>query len=176
MRKGKKVLATFLLFAVRILIQDLYSFTMLGLSTNSVYLILILAFLVILVLSVLAQNRFRIRSANGTEDISQNNIDNTASETVAPKNTLNDFRYPGSELVSASFNNLILQSSDDVNAVTDWYANKIRDLNLNSVSKILTNSNDNILKTISASSSNQSVYIQITKRSGSNTTKITVER
>ena len=87
---------------------------------------------------------------------------------------ISDFKYPNSTEVNSSGNTLNLQSSDDPKNITDWYKNKIKDLNMNAKSFITTTTNGNVLNKLVGSNGKKEVRVDIEKSTASNTTNIAI--
>lgn len=87
---------------------------------------------------------------------------------------LSDFKYPNSSPVGNLENGIKLESSDNPNAITDWYQEKIRSLEFKSKSFVQTKTNGNVLNKLVAASGNKEVRVEIEKSADSSKVSITV--
>ena len=87
---------------------------------------------------------------------------------------MSSFVYPGSIILNQSGNKMTLQSTDDPQAITVWYKEKIISLSMKAQSFVQTNTNGNILNKLVGASAGFKVKIQIEKNSSSNITEIKV--
>lgn len=109
-----------------------------------------------------------------------------AVNTVTPKPTslptpaldesfgLNDFTYPGSEIVSSSFNSLLLRTISDPDKVTAWYKEKIGSLNMSVKNFVTTKTNGNILNKLVGVKSGLEVGVEIKKEEGLSSSEVLV--
>ncbi len=82
--------------------------------------------------------------------------------------------YPNSTVKSSSGNNLSLESNDNSDAITEWYKNKIRGMNMNTKTFVKTNSNGNILNKLDGVGQGTEVRVEISRQRDQPLTKITV--
>ncbi|MBI2021758.1 hypothetical protein HYS93_02650 [Candidatus Daviesbacteria bacterium] len=106
-------------------------------------------------------------------------VPTTATTKPSPSNSTNnsslkDWQYPGSIIIDSSQTSLVLESSADTNQITDWYKEKIRNLNMNTKTFVVTSSNNNVLNKLVGKGSSAEVKIEISKPDGSETSKITI--
>lgn len=85
---------------------------------------------------------------------------------------LSDLKYPNSTIISENNSNLTLENSDDPTIITNWYKDKIRQLNMTTKSFVSTNNNNNILNKLVGSKANLELTVDISKQNGQNTTQI----
>lgn len=83
----------------------------------------------------------------------------------SPSTNINDYVYPGSQIISSSANNLSLKSIDDPQVIIAWYETKING-GFSSRSDSVTNSNGNVNATLSATTNSQKINITIQKTAG----------
>ena len=76
---------------------------------------------------------------------------------------LDDFYYPGAEVVSLSGNSFQLRSFDDVQEITDWYKGVINDRNMSIKTFIQSNSNGQISNQLIGVGQKEQVKITINK-------------
>lgn len=105
----------------------------------------------------------------------------TVTSTSAPssvpsptQSNINSFIYPGSIKVSGERNSLVLQSTDDPQAITNWYKEKINSIGMNAKSFVQTNANGNILNKLVGAKSGFKISIEISKKSNEENVKISV--
>lgn len=96
------------------------------------------------------------------------------SQPTDHSSSLDQFIYPGSKVSQKTQNSLDLESSDNTDKITDWYKNKIKSLNLNTQTFVVTNSNDNVLNKLISAGSEKRINVEIKKEPGSNKTQISV--
>lgn len=87
---------------------------------------------------------------------------------------LDNFIYPGSEMVSSNDSSLQLRSSSDVDNITDWYKEKIRSLNMNVKSFVTTKTNDNVLNKLVGANGNSEISVEVKKEPKNNYSEISV--
>lgn len=85
-----------------------------------------------------------------------------------------DFKYPQSNQISSSGNNLILESNDSYDLITNWYKEKIRSLGFKSKSFVQTKTNGNILNKLVGASGSTEVMVEIKKSAEISIVSITV--
>jgi hypothetical protein len=98
----------------------------------------------------------------------------TSAPTSPPNISLNDYIYPGAQIVSSAGTTINLTSTDDSNSIVSWYKNKISG-NFSSKSESISNANGNVSALLGASSSSQSITITIQKSATESNTNIQVE-
>lgn len=84
----------------------------------------------------------------------------TPTSTPTP---LNSFKYPNSTQISNGVE-LILQSFDNPQTITDWYKNIITGNGLKTTSFIQTNTNGEILNKLVGANNNSEVRVEISKQ------------
>ena len=85
-----------------------------------------------------------------------------------------NFLYPGAHAEKNPDGSYTLLSNDDPGQITQWYQNKIAAHNMHSTSVSQTNSNNNILNVLDASSDTLEVKVTIERPAGNQTTTIVV--
>ena len=100
-------------------------------------------------------------------------IPTSNKENVVP-NSYSDFYYPGATTKEQTDSRLVLESSDDAGKITDWYKKKINDKNMSAVSFVSTTANDDVLNRLEGAENEETVSIEIERKSGSATTTISV--
>lgn len=88
---------------------------------------------------------------------------------------INDYRYSNSSVKEESGNRLSLESSDDPNAITNWYKEKLKSQNMNVNSFVTTSSNGNILNKLVSANGSIKISVEILRKSSDNTTEINVK-
>src|SRR3989344_5032212 len=61
--------------------------------------------------------------------------------TLSSQQNLSSFIYPGSIILNQSGGEIILQSTDDPQVITNWYKEKITNMGMNAKSFVQTNTN-----------------------------------
>jgi len=84
------------------------------------------------------------------------------------------FVYPGSIILNQSGNEATLQSTDDPQAITNWYKEKIISAGVNAKSFVTTNTNGNILNKLAGAKSGFKISVEISKKSNESVVKISV--
>jgi len=87
------------------------------------------------------------------------------SPSPEPTTNINDYVYPGSQIISSSTNNLSLKSTDDPQTVISWYEAKING-GFSDRSDNVTNTNGSVNATLSATGGSQKINITIQKTAG----------
>lgn len=119
------------------------------------------------------QDQKEILSVSATPSHSSNNSQVTIKKEVKDNSStpqtfnLSDFKYPNSNQSSGSGNNIILESNDNPDLITDWYKEKIRSLGFKSKSFVQTKTNGNILNKLVAASGNREIRVEIEKSANS---------
>ncbi|KKR30476.1 hypothetical protein A2715_04400 [Candidatus Woesebacteria bacterium RIFCSPHIGHO2_01_FULL_39_32] len=114
-----------------------------------------------------------VPSTDGEKVLSE---DSELSETSTPYPTktsdqvsnlfIEDYTYPGATITSTSANTLTLESQGNVDAITDWYKDKIQSTGMNVKTFVVTKANDNVLNKLGGSNSDQEVNVEIEKKFG----------
>lgn len=86
-----------------------------------------------------------------------------------------NLKYPNSTVVSQNGSTTIYESSDNADAITDWYKKEIEDLNMNVKSFVTTKTNGKILNKLVGSDGKVEIDVEITKPSEEDTVKISVK-
>lgn len=94
------------------------------------------------------------------------------SKPDQPSQTIWDFQYPGSDVISKTETTVTLESSDDPKKITDWYKDKIKAMNMNVNTFVQTSTNGNVLNKLVGANGEAEVRIEITKQNGSQIVKI----
>lgn len=87
---------------------------------------------------------------------------------------IEDYKYPGATITGASTNTLTLELQGNVDAITDWYKDKIQSTGMNIKTFVVTKANDNVLNKLSGSNANQEVNVEIEKKFGESSVLIRV--
>lgn len=85
-----------------------------------------------------------------------------------------DYKYPNSETVSSSDTSLLLNSTDNVGVITDWYKEKIKESGMNVKTFVTTKANDNILNKLVGANGEKKVRIEISKNGEGSTVRISI--
>lgn len=88
---------------------------------------------------------------------------------------VNDLRYPNSTIISQGGGKLSLQSSDSPDTITKWYEQKISSLGMNANSEVITETNGNVLNSLSGGNGKTTISVKISKSSGGATVSIEVD-
>jgi hypothetical protein len=96
----------------------------------------------------------------------------TQTATPGPTKTdgsfnISNFIYPGSSVQNRS-------DSDDTDAITEWYKNKIKSLGVNVKSFVTTKANDKVLNKLVGANSELEISVEISKDQGVSVARITV--
>lgn len=116
----------------------------------------------------------------GSQQLDKPSSDQSLSETEAtntPKpsqNNVSSLQYPNSQTVSSGDNSLILNSTDNVDTITDWYKEKIKGEGMNVTSFVTTKTNDNVLNKLVGADGEREIRVEITKQAGSSNVKISI--
>lgn len=95
----------------------------------------------------------------------QPSVTEFVSPILSPQPTnqlLTEFKYPNSEQLSNN-NNLVLNSTDNPQVITDWYKNEITAKGFTTTSFVQTNTNGEILNKLVGSNGNKEVRVEISK-------------
>ena len=101
-------------------------------------------------------------------------IPSTSTPIPSSQINMSSFVYPGSIILNQSGDEMTLQSTDDPQAITNWYKEKITGMGMNAKSFVQTNTNGNVLNKLIGAKAGFKVKIQIEKNSSSNITEIKV--
>ena len=91
-----------------------------------------------------------------------------------PSQSISDFQYPSSSIISKTNFQTNLESTDDPKKITDWYKEKIKSIGMKATSFVQTNTNGNVLNKLVGATGNQEVRIEITKQNNNAVVKIAV--
>jgi hypothetical protein len=101
----------------------------------------------------------------------------SVSATPAPSpQPIREYIYPGAETVSSTSVKLELETTDNAAAVTEWYKNKIKELQFNAQSFSSTNTNGVIFNKLSAAKPGEKIEVTIKKDQNTSNVLITVDR
>ena len=81
-----------------------------------------------------------------------------------PSATLTQFTYPNAAIGSQSDGSMTLTSTDDPQAITDWYKNKIKELGMSTRSFVQTKTNGNVHNVLAAAKNDDEIKVTITKK------------
>ncbi len=84
------------------------------------------------------------------------------------------FALPGAKISYQDGSAINLESTDDSDAITDWYKNKIESLGYNAKSFVKTKTNGNVKNSLVGADGKTEIRVEITKAPGENATKIFV--
>jgi len=84
------------------------------------------------------------------------------------------WQYPNSSIITKSETALILESNGDVDAITDWYKEKIKAMGMNAKSFVVTKTNGNVLNKLVGDNGNIEIRVEISKSAGESTVRIVV--
>lgn len=102
---------------------------------------------------------------------------NNPTPTTKPEgNNNNGFIYPGATLKSNSSGNLILESNDSPDTITDWYKNEIKNQGVNVTSFVTTKTNGNVLNKLAGANGEKEINVEIERKEGTSTTLIQVKQ
>lgn len=82
--------------------------------------------------------------------------------------------FPGAKIAYQDSSALNLESTDDSDAITDWYKSKIESSGYNAKSFVKTKSNNNVKNSLVGADGKTEIHVEITKSPDSNVTKIFV--
>lgn len=97
----------------------------------------------------------------------------STNPTPNPTSNLNDFVYPGSQIISQSGTSLSLQSSNDPQTIINWYESRVNGT-FSGRSDSITNTNGNVNALITASNNSEDINIVIQKDNGGLYTSIEI--
>jgi hypothetical protein len=84
------------------------------------------------------------------------------------------YQYPNSEIIDFSDNSLSLTSTDETDAIINWYKEKIRGEGMNVKTFVTTKANDEVLSKLVGADGQEEIRIEISKIDDMATTKISV--
>jgi len=90
------------------------------------------------------------------------------------ENTILDYQYPNSEIINSSNNPLFLTSTDETDAIIDWYKEKIGNEGMNIKTFVTTKVNDEVLSKLVGVDGQKEIRIEILKTNGKADTEISV--
>lgn len=98
--------------------------------------------------------------------------------TPAPLTTpgSDDWKYPGSSVISRGTDRLSLETPDEPATVTSWYENRIRTLGYSARTSVRTQTNGNTENKLAASGRDGTISITVTRNSGGRVTSVTVAK
>jgi len=99
----------------------------------------------------------------------------TPVPTIPPTDP-DGFIYPAATIGSQSNGSVTLTSTDDAQTITDWYRNKIKQLNMNVRSFVQTTANDTVNNVLTAAKNESKIKVTITKRDGDSDVSIVISR
>ncbi|MBU0569840.1 hypothetical protein KKB40_03595 [Patescibacteria group bacterium] len=85
-----------------------------------------------------------------------------------------DYQYPNSEIVNSSDNSLLLTSTDETDAIINWYKEKIRNERMSVKTFVTTKINKEVLSKLVGADGEKEIRIEISKTDNSATTEISV--
>lgn len=88
--------------------------------------------------------------------------------------TTSAFMYPNARQERFEDEKIKLETTDNPDAVTDWYKNKIKSFSMSAKSFVQTNTNGNVLNKLVGDNGEIEVRIEITKKANDSVTKISV--
>lgn len=98
----------------------------------------------------------------------------TLTSVPSLQKDIKNFIYPGSIILKQSQKEMTLQSSDDPSVITNWYKEKITNLNMNAKSFVQTNSNGHVVNKLIGANTEFKVTIEIERNSSSSISSIKV--
>src|SRR3989344_2539018 len=101
-------------------------------------------------------------------------IPSTSTPTPFFQINMSSFIYPGSTILNQSEDKMILQSTDDPQAITDWYKEKITSMGMNAKSFVQTNTNGNVLNKLAGAKSGFKISVEVSKKDNQEKTEISV--
>jgi len=119
------------------------------------------------------------------EVIEENKIDATPTFSESPtsfpnsptfqKSGMESYKYPGAKVINFSDREILMQSFDDPDVITNWYRSIIQNQNLNVKTFVTTKTNDNVLNKLVGVSQEFEIEVVIEKKSGENIIRISIE-
>lgn len=98
----------------------------------------------------------------------------TLTSASSSQKNIRSFIYPGSTILNQSGDEITLQSTDDPQAITNWYKEKITSMGMNTKSFVQTNTNGNVLNKLAGSDGEHKVEIKISKKNNESAVEISV--
>jgi hypothetical protein len=112
-------------------------------------------------------------TTNTSSNTSDPKIDPTdASPSASP--IMDDWQYSSSTKAGSEGETTVYQSNDDPDMITNWYKDRITNLNMSVKNFITTKNNEQVLNKLETAQNNQKVSIEISKNPGNSQTKIKV--
>lgn len=90
------------------------------------------------------------------------------------QNNISAFIYPNSTKISSEKNSIFLESTDDSQAITNWYKEKITGMGVNAKSFVQTNTNGNVLNKLVGANGVSQVAVEISKQNSESKTVIKI--
>ncbi len=97
------------------------------------------------------------------------------TQTANNNTDISSFIYLNSTTISSGNKNLILQSFDDPQVITNWYKDRITNIGMSAKSFITTNTNGDILNKLAGANGSMQVEVTISKKSSESRVKIKIE-
>jgi hypothetical protein len=98
----------------------------------------------------------------------------TSTPTVKTVFSMDAFLFPGAKVVNINSVEARLTSSENPDAITEWYKQKIISFGMNVKSFVTTKANDNVVNKLAGADGSREVNIEITKAVSDSEAKITV--
>lgn len=108
-----------------------------------------------------------------TEFQQQLNIPSPTKTSNQPQDILS-LQYPNSTITGKGESSLFLESRDDHTAITSWYKDKIKSMNMNVKTFVTTNTNGNVLNKLVGANNLTEVNVEITKQSDQSVVKMNI--
>lgn len=135
---------------------------------------------------VLGENQEQEGLQANTEDLAQDSYAQTTpipptihlSPTPIPTRASDGYSnlvYPGSSVIENTSRRVVVQSSDSVDIITDWYKDVLTSLGLNVNSFVKTNSNGNVLNSLVVAGGGKEYRVEITKDSSEDVVNIQIQ-
>lgn len=83
-----------------------------------------------------------------------------------------EFSYPNAKVISSDKNSVILESTDSVNTITNWYKKQIQSQGLKTTSFIETNTNGEILNQLVGTNGTDKIQVSISKTAANQLARI----
>ena len=90
--------------------------------------------------------------------------------------SLSSYTYPGSKTITTAPAKLELESTDSVQKITDWYKNRVDELNFNAKAFAQTSTNGEVFNKLSAAKPGEKIEVSIKKSQTTSNVLITVDR
>jgi len=100
----------------------------------------------------------------------------TSASAIPSPTNMSQFIFPAAKTKSSTAKKLELESTESAEEVTEWYKNKIRDLNFNAKSFSQTTTNGEILNKLSAARPGEKIDVTIKNDQTTSKVLITVDR